>query len=492
MKRSDSTNKVIFTVLIFLLSLISMPLTGSGYILQDPKALLFKEAKEAMEKAKAADAEIFSPTRFKTALKYYQQADEAYKNSKDLEDVRGKLKLAAVYFLKSIETTKLFKNNFSDCIAARNDVLAAEAPQYRKKQWEEAESALTQAAKTLEEGNLNGAQSKARKAERSYRKVELESIKANYLDETKTLIKKAEEEDVKKRAPLTLTKAQELAQKAETLLAKNRYDTDEARELAQEAKYQAQHAIFLAKSIRALEEKKETLEEVFLDAEKPIQKIADEFDLNAKFQNGFKQPTAEIIQNINTLKSKLSSVKQDINDKREQLATLSEQLSRMESQLGDLKTKEASLSKLMEQQKRSREKFANVEKIFTPEEAQILRVGNRVVIRLYGLSFPIGKATIEPRYFGLLSKVLKAIKEYPGCGITVEGHTDSWGSDDANQKLSTERAEAVEKYLMATAGVDSSRTIAVGYGETKPIATNETKEGRRKNRRIDVVIHPKK
>jgi len=488
MKRSASINKIIFIVFV---CLIYMPRTGSSYTLQDPKTLLFKEANEAMGKAKVIHAEIFSPTRFKTALKYYQEADEAYKNSKALESVREKLKLAAVYFLKSIETTKIFKNNFADCIAARNDALAAEAPQYRKKQWEEAESLLTQAAKTLEDGNLNGARSKARKAEQAYRKVELESIKANYLDETKALIKKAKEENVKKLAPLTLTKAQQLAQKAETLLAKNRYDTDQARELAQEAKYQAQHAIFLAKSIRALDEKKKTLEEVLLDAEKPIQEIADEFDLNPKFQNGFKQPTAEIIQNINALKNKLSSMEQDLNDKREQLATLSEELSRMKSQLGDLKSKEESLSKLMEQQRRAREKFAKIEKMFTSEEAQILRLGDKVIIRLYGLSFPVGKATIEPKYFGLLSKVLKAIKEYPECGITVEGHTDSWGSDEANQKLSTERAEAVEKYLMATAGIDSSRIIAVGYGENKPIATNETKEGRRKNRRIDIVIHPK-
>ena len=492
MKRSTPFNRTILTIAVFLSLLIYIPLTGSSHITQDPKTLLFKEANEAMAKAKAVHAETFSPTRFKTALKYYQQADEAYRNSKALESVREKLKLSTVYFLKSVETTKLFKNNFPDCIAARKDALAAEAPQYRQKQWEEAESLLNQAAKTLEEGNLNGARSKARKAEHSYRKVELESIKANYLDETKTLIKKAERENVKKLAPLTLTKAQQLAQKAETLLARNRYDTDEARELAQEAKYQVQHALFLAKSIRALEKKKETLEEILLDAEKPIQEIANELDLNPKFQNGFKQPTAEIIQNINALKNKLSSMEQDINDKREQVATLSEQLSRLEAQLGDLKNKEESLSKLMEQQKLSREKFAKIEKTFTPEEAQILRVGNQVIIRLYGLSFPVGKATIEPKYFGLLSKVLKAIKEYPGCGITVEGHTDSWGSDDANQKLSTERAEAVEKYLMATAGIDSSRIIAVGYGETKPIATNETKEGRRKNRRIDIVIHPKK
>ena len=79
----------------------------------------------------------------------------------------------------------------------------------------------------------------------------------------------------------------------------------------------------------------------------------------------------------------------------------SEQITLMESQLGDLKSKEANLSALMEKQQRSREKCEQIEKAFQPEEAQVLRLGDRVIIRLYGLSFPVGKSTIEPQYYGL-------------------------------------------------------------------------------------------
>jgi len=170
---------------------------------------------------------------------------------------------------------------------------------------------------------------------------------------------------------------------------------------------------------------------------------------------------------------------------------MSQQISRMESQLGDLKSKEASLSQLMEQQRIAREKFNQIQESFSPEEAEVVRVSDDVIIRLYGLTFPVGKSTIEPQYFGLLTKVLKATEEYPGCNMTIEGHTDSWGSDETNQKLSTERANAVREYFMATAGLDSTRVSAVGYGETKPIASNETKDGRRKNRRIETIIHTK-
>ena len=103
----------------------------------------------------------------------------------------------------------------------------------------------------------------------------------------------------------------------------------------------------------------------------------------------------------------------------------------------------------------------------------------------------MGKSVIEPQNFGLLTKVKQAINMFPGCSITIEGHTDSHGSDQKNMVLSQERAEAVNKYIQANMGLNASRINAVGYGESKPIANNETREGRAKNRRIEVIIHPK-
>jgi outer membrane protein OmpA-like peptidoglycan-associated protein len=457
---------------------------------QDPKTLLFEEADKAKAQAEAAQTQVYSPTQFQTAMKYYREAEEDYKKGKNLEDIRKKAKMAAVYFLKSVETTKLAHTHLKDCINARNDALAAESPQFRQHEWEEAETAFRNAVKTLEDGNLNGATSRARRAERQYRTVELEAIKANYLDQTRALIEEAREKDVRRRAPLTLARAQELVQKAEEQLSENRYDTDEARQLAQEAKYEAQHAMYLAEQIKAMEENDETIETVLLNAEDPIKNVGNEFDLNLRFHEGVAPTIQSITEQIRTLQHEKASLEQDLRDMGEQVTALSGQVKAMESQLGDLKSKEATLTEIMIKQKEAREKFQRLENTFTSEEAQIARVGDQVVIRLYGLTFPVGKSTIEPKYFGLLSKVLKAMEEYPDNVITVEGHTDSYGGDAANQRLSTERAHAVQEYLMATAGLDTTRVKAIGFGETKPIASNETKEGRRKNRRIDVVIHP--
>jgi outer membrane protein OmpA-like peptidoglycan-associated protein len=72
--------------------------------------------------------------------------------------------------------------------------------------------------------------------------------------------------------------------------------------------------------------------------------------------------------------------------------------------------------------------------------------------------------------------------------ITVEGHTDSFGGDESNLELSQRRADAVRAYLLANMQLAPYRISAMGYGETRPISSNETAEGRSRNRRIDLVV----
>jgi OOP family OmpA-OmpF porin len=102
------------------------------------------------------------------------------------------------------------------------------------------------------------------------------------------------------------------------------------------------------------------------------------------------------------------------------------------------------------------------------------------------VQFETAKAVIRPESFGLLDEVATVIKDHAEAGrIEVAGHTDDRGSDTYNQKLSEDRAKSVMKYLVEKAGVDAARLLAVGYGETKPIATNKTDAGREANRRVE-------
>ena len=82
----------------------------------------------------------------------------------------------------------------------------------------------------------------------------------------------------------------------------------------------------------------------------------------------------------------------------------------------------------------------------------------------------------------------RALREFPTSEMVIEGHTDAQGDENMNQSLSDKRAEAVRVYLLANMGIDAERLVARGYGESRPIANNESEAGRAKNRRIDVVV----
>lgn len=102
--------------------------------------------------------------------------------------------------------------------------------------------------------------------------------------------------------------------------------------------------------------------------------------------------------------------------------------------------------------------------------------------------FELDKAIIRPISFSILDQVVRVIVRNPQIKkIRIEGHTDSQGTDAYNLDLSRRRAAAVMEYL-TTAGVDPSRLESEGYGESKPIDTNDTKEGRANNRRVEFTI----
>ncbi len=102
------------------------------------------------------------------------------------------------------------------------------------------------------------------------------------------------------------------------------------------------------------------------------------------------------------------------------------------------------------------------------------------------IHFEFNKAVIRKTSYWILDQVVKVLGDYPKFTVSVEGHTDSKGSDKYNMKLSAARAKAVMDYLIQH-GIGASRLTSKGFGETKPIDTNATKEGRAVNRRVEFV-----
>ena len=107
------------------------------------------------------------------------------------------------------------------------------------------------------------------------------------------------------------------------------------------------------------------------------------------------------------------------------------------------------------------------------------------------INFDTNKADIRKADMKELQTAIDFVKRYPETKIFVVGHTDSTGSDAYNQKLSERRAQAVVKYLVDSGHVKADMITAEGRGETEPIADNKTKEGRAKNRRVEISEHGK-
>jgi OOP family OmpA-OmpF porin len=103
-----------------------------------------------------------------------------------------------------------------------------------------------------------------------------------------------------------------------------------------------------------------------------------------------------------------------------------------------------------------------------------------------GIRFDSGKSTLRPESMGVLNEIYKMLDEHPEVKVSIEGHTDNVGDSDINQKLSEERAETVRKQLISM-GIKAERLISKGFGESAPVTTNDTPEGKAENRRVEFV-----
>ena len=106
-------------------------------------------------------------------------------------------------------------------------------------------------------------------------------------------------------------------------------------------------------------------------------------------------------------------------------------------------------------------------------------------IALY-INFETGKADIKPESQKIIDQIVEMLQKNPSLKVSIEGHTDNVGTKEFNQKLSDERAKAVMNAIIAK-GIDKNRLSSKGWGQTKPIADNNTEEGRAKNRRVEIV-----
>jgi outer membrane protein OmpA-like peptidoglycan-associated protein len=463
---------------------------SSAYAQDELRNTFFKEADAAKAAADAADAQLLAPRSYARGMDEYKDAEYALERGRNIETVRSNAADAARYFKTATTAAELASTALAQVMKSRQDAANARAPEFSPEIWSEAQRTFGDAIRLLERGDLKGSKRRDVEATSLYRDAELVAIKAQYLGETRDLLAQADRARVGRYAPITLGKAKQLLADAERELNENRYDTDLPRSLARQANYEAKHAIYLSEVVRQVRDRDLTAEELVLHWEKSLRDIAGAADVVPDMEDGPERLAGELVAYIENANNSNQALGQENAENEMRLAEMAEEMAALDERLGGATAEQAALVQRLEAQARVKEQFAQVERMFSASEARVFREGDNIILRLTGLTFDSGQSQIKPESFDLLAKVEKAIDVFPRSELIIEGHTDSFGGDDSNQKLSQQRAESVQQYMINAMRIPTYRLIATGYGETRPVASNETESGRERNRRIDIVIRP--
>ena len=443
-------------------------------------AATLQEAEARQVEAEKAGAALLSPSGY---LRGTQSLEKA-RASEDPERRSRETEAAAAAFDESLATVEVAKKLFAGTLLRRTKASEAGALRAATDDWTRAEKRLNEAVRALERDKPEKAQARSEEASEFYRSAEVTALKARYLGTARNAILEAEESKAEKLAPRSLAMARAKLDEATAALEADPPQTDEAATLAQTSSYQAQLALAIAQQVQQVRDKETSIEDLVLANQARLGRIAGTAGTTADFSSGAEPVEAELRAELERLKA----MESELNQSRRQVLGLEEEVRELDRKLGNTSAERRNLMLVVQANLRAREQFEQVQSLFSPAEAEVLREGDKVTLRMVGLRFPSGSAQLDGQARGLIDRLDTAIDIYPRSQVRVEGHTDSSGSPGANQALSQKRATAVAAYLLERTGMQEFRVKASGYGDSRPVTSNRTAEGRARNRRIDVVI----
>ncbi|MDA1076728.1 MAG: OmpA family protein [Proteobacteria bacterium] len=480
-----------FILAVLLLPALAFAAEQQGSSMREAlRGQVFDEASKALARANEVSASVLTPETYRSAAQSYQKAHTAFDTQADLDRVRSMLSDAAERFDQAAETAPIVLTVVSDAYEARLDAMKAEAQTRSPALWLKAEQALYEATSRAEKGRESRVTRYSQSARELFRSAELEAIENTLFTEIENQIQKAHKLNADDWAPKSYEFAVDLLSQARSEINSNRHDTDLPRDLVNQALHHAKHALYIARLADDIDDNDTSLEDVLMEWEGHIRALAADIDQPVYFDDGPAQSFEQLRAVVAGLDQKRAVAEQTLAESNRNAELLQNELLKVGAALEGQELAKERVDKRLAEQERRAQKFQRVEGLFTADEAQVVRKQNQLIIRLVGLNFRSGSAGIETRHYALLAKVQQALAEFPEVPITIEGHTDSHGMDSNNLQLSVKRADAVVSYLLANMPISPTRLSAVGYGEERPIANNETDEGRQRNRRIDVVLYP--
>ncbi|HTG00064.1 MAG TPA: OmpA family protein [Nitrospirota bacterium] len=226
-------------------------------------------------------------------------------------------------------------------------------------------------------------------------------------------------------------------------------------------------------------------------------KAKEAADLSAKTDQLQGQVQA-LSGDVEGLKKERESLKQDVAALQMEKEAVQKEKQTLSSRVSELSKKAEKAEQLEKATQTYEDLTKKLEKEIQQGQIQITEMKNRLTMTMVDkIIFPSGSATISKEGKKVLDKVVEILKDIKDKRIQVEGHTDNVKITSelknrfpTNWELSTARATEVVRYLQEKGGIDPTLLSATGYGEYQPVASNDTEDGRHKNRRIEIVLLP--
>ena len=483
--------KNIQIILVALIAAIPWLLSGCGgsQVKMEDLAKTLNPAEEVnrfdsdIANARKDQLNVLAPTSFARAEEYLNGAKEALQGGDELSEITEKISSGRFQLERAQEMAQVARTTLPDAIKARELARAAGATSLGG-DYVEAEDQFLKLTGAIENNDLNYAQNNRHKVATIFDELEVRAIKEQKLSEARKLIKEAEGEGARKIAPRTLLTAQQELKNADAFISQHRYEREKIQEKSSEALFQAQRVLQVteqSKKVRDMEP-----EQITLWVEGMLEKMASQLSAPDMRNKTFQTQVENILGSIEAVQEDRKFMSSQEKARLAEIEAMRKEIALLE---GKTKEEEAAKNRL-EAEKRFNELFSEVKGYFDTDEAEVYKQGNRLIIRLREIQFPVGQSVIMPSNYALLSKVQRAIKSFGEPDVVIEGHTDSTGSDEVNEHLSQQRAESVRQYFVANGTLPEWQISSVGYGSSRPLASNETAEGRAINRRIDVAISP--
>lgn len=356
------------------------------------------------------------------------------------------------------------KRLMREVLEARQLAIAAGADTMLKERFDLLDEKLRKASTLVEKGDIEDAKKWRPEMLQGYSDVELDALKQDATENARQDIAQATESEADEYSPKTLKRALEELALSVAVLETNRSQREKAKNHALQASRLARRSVEITEMIKDFKRREYTMEEIILWYQKQISLISEPTGDELHFD----QPNHEV---VTALRNKLVNYTEI---QQAELATRMDLQSRLEA--------------VERENREAQARFDKIQDLFSAYEANVYRQGHNVLLELRAFNFPSGGSEIQSENFALLDKIVTAVKSFPNPDVVVSGHTDSVGGADVNQQLSQRRAETVASFLEKVGGVARNHITAIGYGESRPVANNETERGRKSNRRIEVLI----